>query len=207
LYSQISAPKLTGEVYIQEIKSSVSPCFINYWCPGKVFLENGGEVQCKNLKYDSYLDRLIWLNDNLLQVKLDKETIKGFCLDDKVTGRHTFIKISPSNRSSSNQFIFSEELFVNKLGLFAFRKAELIRTDELRKRQNVFEEFEKQTVYYFQLPDQKQLTFSHIRKKSILDLFPDKRSEIQKALTAHGIHRIVTEADLIRVAALIDSLE
>ncbi len=207
LYSSISAPKLTGEPYVQGINSSGSPFFINYWSPGTIFLNSGISLKCQNLKFDGYLDRLIWLNASNHLVKLDKETVDGFCLNDQLTRiQHIFRKIAINKENVAAGEVYAEELYAGKLKLYAVRRVNLNHTDELSKRQNVFEDFEKQSVYYFIIPDQKPLEFSRINKKIVLELFPGSKTVIQDILSAHAIHRISTEADLINVAALIDTI-
>src|SRR3972149_7085703 len=75
--------KLSGRVFNGPFPGN-SAQFYREWISGDVILENGSVVKDKYLRYNGYLDELLWARKpDYKTVNLDKNMVKGFVLHDK----------------------------------------------------------------------------------------------------------------------------
>lgn len=208
LYGEITEPRLIGDLFLNREKGSVIQYFIYDWLDGNVFLSNNMTVKNKLLRYNGYFDRLIWLTRNFQQVKLDKESVDGFSLNDKVTGKsYSFGKIKIKEAlSTDSAIVYAQLLYLNNLSLYAYRKVILTGIEEDKGNHTITDEFEKRTFYYFKSGNNTLKGFRHINKKNILKIFPDRKEQIANLLRTEKQRRYKTEEDLIRVTELLNKM-
>ena len=73
--------RLSGEVYTFSLVANGSPYLWDAWAPGDVELMSGAVIVKQNLKYNGYLDELIWFNTSTQQqVRLEKKGVRAFSL-------------------------------------------------------------------------------------------------------------------------------
>lgn len=209
LYSKMAEPRLTGDLFVDKIKSPVSPYFIDDWLDGTILLSNSVTVKSKNLRYNGYIDRLIWLTKDFKQVKLDKEMVDGFSLQDIKTGEtYHFRKIKIMEQFAlDSAIVYAQVLYENHMSLFAYRKMALNNPGVTQSTQNIFDLFEKEPAYYFKFHDDKLAEVRHIKKRNITKLFPGKEEQVKNLLSAAKQHRVKTEEDLIKIAKLLDGMK
>ena len=206
---EITEPKLIGDLFVNQVTGTVSQYFIDEWLYGTVFLTNHLVVQNKLLKYNGFLDRVIWITDNYQQVKLDKESVDGFCLNEKYTHKsYCFQKIRIREElSSDSTLVYAQLLYKGNLSLYAYRKVIHAGTTESQDRHYIIDEFEKKDVYYFKFADNQTAGFKKINKKNILKVFPGKKEEIINLFRSARQRQFKTQEDLIEVAALLNGMK
>lgn len=80
--AHISSPQLAGEIYVHKQDYAGSQFFNDIWLKGDVFLSNGEIVEQQLLKYNMFIDELIWQEPfTNREVKVDKNLISSFTLE------------------------------------------------------------------------------------------------------------------------------
>jgi hypothetical protein len=195
-------PNLTGDSYQSPLPlSSIgSQFFIEDWLNGDIYLSNKNIVRNMNLRYNAYLDMLIWLTPlNYEQVKLDKAPIEGFCLNGKSGATHCFIKIPIKyDLSFDSLVVFGEVLYQSRISLFAYRRVDFAGYD-INSTDYYIETYKLSTLYLFRLENGKTIGFRRYKKRDVVKLFPDKKEMIIAKLRELKQHHFRTEADLINI--------
>jgi len=73
---------MTGIEYINPFDNYKGSQFFNDWTSGEVFLTNGERISGLYLRYEGYLDQLLWLREDQIPCVLCKACINGFNLFD-----------------------------------------------------------------------------------------------------------------------------
>jgi hypothetical protein len=211
--TQINEPKLVGELFLISRVGEGSQFFKDAWLLGDIYLNDQRIVKNKWLKYNGFQDELIWFeNKNRNQIKLDKDLIKGFSLKDlKELNGQTFnfskIKIK-KDFSVDSTIIFGQELFTGKISLFSYRRVILDIPKQISNdnRNYYIDVYKPSHLYFFRLFSGKTIGFKTIRKKVIMAIFPEKAESIKIALTEKKLRRFKTEAELIQLTEILNSI-
>jgi hypothetical protein len=210
LSSEIAEPKLTGDLLIYPRIGKGSQYFIEDWLNGSVLLSTNITVKNKQLRYNGLIDRLIWQRRNFQQVKLDKDLVIAFCLNDEASGKSYYfqkIKIKEDFALDSSD-VYAQVLYSDKLSLFAYRKVVVSMTelDQIRGGGLIIDVFENRTSYYFKLANKTLKGFRHINRRTILKIFPDKKAQVINLLKTSKQNTYRTENDLINITQLLNKL-
>lgn len=193
---------LSGDVFSFGMISSGSQYFYDEWLSGEVLLTNGESVSARFLRYNGYLDELIWLpSTSRMPVRVDKGLVRSFSLDmPGHAGPVVFenLALRPAFMSQGIDF-FAQRLYVGDLTLLVRREVvrdgRMSRTDGGKIYQ--ITRLKKRPVYCVVMPGHEVFTMRKIRHRFFEDLFPERRRELREVLRHHRI-RVRTEADLIR---------
>jgi hypothetical protein len=194
-------PKLFGDLYQPQKNGVGSQYYIKEWLNGDIYLTNGNIIKNNNLRYNGFLDRLMWITPiSYQQVKLDKEQIKGFCLNDKYGTKYNYEKILIKDEFSPDSFpVYGEVLYKNRISLVAYRKVALAGYNVVPGGSYYEDVYKLSNSYLFKLENGKTLGFKRFRKRDISKLFPDKTELIVNKFRELKQRQFRTEADLIRV--------
>ncbi len=130
-YSAKLRAGLMGPEYRNPISGYKGKQYFNEWTMGDITMANGDEIRGVNIRYDEYLDELLWLrkSDMLIGVLIKKD-ITGFRLYDyRDELSATFVK-----KQISIPFIYSADVFLQllvpgDLAFYAFRNATIKASD------------------------------------------------------------------------------
>jgi hypothetical protein len=203
----ITEPKLIGELFSPKKSIIGSQNFIDEWLDGVVLLSNNITVKNKLLRYNGFIDRVIWLVPGCLQqVKLDKESVDGFCLNANDTDQPLcFKKIKIKEELTADSVIvYAQELYNNRLSLYAYRKVEFSGR-EITNGKYYTDKFSKVNIYFFKLGN-KTTGFKRFKKRDILKLFPGKKEQINNQFSTYKQRRFKSEQDLVRIAELLNGI-
>jgi hypothetical protein len=209
LLGKIMEPRLTGDLYIKPIPSSVSQFFMDDWVIGAVYLSNDQTITNVYLKYNGYIDHPIWMTDDFVQIRLDKGPICSFCLADRyIPGKsYCFDKIKiPKELTSDSTMVFAQVLYKNLLSLVVQRKVVLTGVEERKMDRFIIDSYEKRNIYFFRPGEQITQGFRKINKKNVLKAFPERKEDIEKLFRSEKPNRVRTEEDLIRFAARLNDM-
>jgi hypothetical protein len=180
------------------------------WIRGNVLLENDIVVKNKLLRYNGYLDDLFWLSEgDYQQVQLDKKLIREFELllpGNLSPSQFRRIQVNAPLYIGKSE-IFGELLHEGEhLSLYAYRRIiETTRGDYVVGNKLYGGMLVKPShLYFFVLHDGSTQVIRRIRRRSILDLFPENRNEIRNIIRDNKIW-IRTGKDLTETAKLIDA--
>ncbi len=208
ILDSLMEPNLYGDIYQQVDIGIGSQYFTEEWLKGEVYLTNKTTVGGKYLRYNQYLDRLLWLIPaSNQQVLLDKEQIEGFCLNNKPGHKYCFQKIPVKvDMMPDSLLVFGEILYQNKISLYAFRKViltgyELVNTGSYGK--NIYT---VNTTYFLKLKNGRTVGFKKYRKHDIIHLFPDKKELIVTKFKEMKQHHFRTETDLLNIAKVLNEV-
>lgn len=173
------------------------------WDYANVKMYTGEIAYNKRLRYNGLLNEMIWMmpEDNI-QVKLDKSRIKEvYLLNYHVLFRNMPIA-SENNylKSDNDSSIFAEVLLENKISMYAYRHVVSFSSEIHHSTNNeyVFDHITNGLVYYIKLPDQQSyIKIYKIKKKTLINLFPTRKSEVRKLLRENNVS-ISSEADFVK---------
>jgi hypothetical protein len=211
LNSELWETKLTGDVFQISKIGEGSQFFLDEWLMGDIRMTNNMVVHDKHMNYNGFIDELIFLESNsFTRVKVDKELISGFCLkDEKSNAVYYFNKIPVKKDFKADSIlIFGQVLYANKLSLYAYRRVVSGIPKQETEGATLFyrDVYEKSPLFYFLLPNGKTIGFKRINRRSLIALFPEKAEPIKKALKERKQRKFKTEADLIRVTEILNSI-
>ncbi len=200
LNTGLSERKLTGEI----ISSTVTPSSNYYydWDYADIVFNNGETVINKKLRYDGYLNEMIWLTPDEKLVKIEKENIKEVNFKKL---HASFRQISIKTLSDSIK-IFAEVLYENKISLFVYRKIKLEKIDMVNENNIIYPKnnFSYSPVYYVKFPDSQSIhSFTRINMNSFRGLFELRRDEVKKLLKQNHVN-IKSEKDFVAALRLIE---
>ncbi len=203
----IFTPPLCGEIYHIKTGTIGNQFYNNEWRLGKIKLISGEWVFNIKLKYNSFIDELIWLQENSFkQIKLEKHFIDEFVLINSdgisVHFRRMKIKLPPMVDSSE---IYVEVLLEKIASLYVFRSIKIEGHEEELKNGILYSNdvLKDHPVYILIMPDQRIITFQKIRKRSLLNaLDENSRVRIKKIIQEFHLS-IRKENDLMELVRLI----
>jgi hypothetical protein len=92
-YNHWMKQSLSGGTYINPVLGYTGEHFYGDWKEGSLYFQNGDSVTGVNLRYEKYLDEILFLNDEFKTGVLPKPEVKGFAFysstgDKIVFGNH-----------------------------------------------------------------------------------------------------------------------
>lgn len=171
---------LIGESYLDQSFTHKGIHLFENFLPGRIEFYSSVVVDSIKLRYNSYLDEIIWLNDLYGQVKLDKSIIQNFeILYDG--NKIKFVQLRLSVDSISHFYQIYHE---GKIKILVQRKVRH-STDYIKNKIHFF--LYKPIPQYYITLDNKVILLKKANFKSLYFAFPD----IQ-----HKIHSKVRELKL-----------
>ncbi len=204
------AVRLSGEVYHFFMQADGNYYLADNWVEGDVELVTGEKVHGELLKYNTYLDELIWLSSRTYQpVKADKKLVSQFSLAlpgvaEAALFRNITISV-PLEADSVN--LYAQQLYEGNISLVAHRRVVISgeRQESYRGGMQSIPRLTADPVFYIVTGDHEAFEVSRFSRRSLYRIFPDYRSEIRAALRNEGL-LIRSEADLIRAVSIIDDI-
>jgi hypothetical protein len=200
--------RLSGEVFTSTLHASGSQYLFEEWSNGDVTLTTGAMVKGVSLRYNGYLDELIWLNTaSNLQIMVDKSLVSMFTLQNPQNGELlNFRKISHrswyANEASD---IYAQVIYDGAFSLMAYRNIRktgdttLFTESGITVRATISPAHE----YFLITPENEVHLVRNFNRRTFMRMFPDHRAEIRMAL--RGI-RIQTDAERVVFISRLDEL-
>ncbi len=180
ILDSIMQPNLTGDLFVTTDKGIGSQYFIEDWLAGDIYLSNKTIVKNQHLKFNQYYNKLLWLTPTShQQVMLDKEQVKGFCLNTKYGQQYCFWKIPVKpDLYLDTIMVYAEVLYQDSISLFIHRKIERNGYQVLNSGAYSKDVYRINTTYYFRMENGKTIGFKKYRKLTIAGFFPDRKKLI-----------------------------
>jgi hypothetical protein len=193
-------PKLTGELYVNEDKYVGDLFFNNHWASSKILLTSGAVVEGAKIKYQGYLDEVIWYNTtNYTPFVLDKAYINEFWTTDSLNRPVHFKRLQVSDSTSTKpKDVFVQVAFQGRYSLYIQRKVISLPDVVTITDKGAFAKkaFGQSPVYYIQPPTGPFLVLRHLGQPAFLSLFPDQKEALKVLIRRYGI-RLRTEKGLM----------
>ena len=200
--------RLSGEVFSFTLNASGSQYLYEQWSTGGVMLHTGARIDGVSLRYNGYLDELIWMNQaNGTQIMVDKSLVDHFVMQRPQTGEWLkFRKILyRSWYATEPSEIYAQVIHEGGYTLMAYRN--IRRTGEntlftesgITVRMNISPSHE----YFLITPGGEVFLVRNFNRRTFVKMFPDHRTEIRQAF--RGI-RIQTDADRALLVSRLDEL-
>ena len=204
----IFEPKLTGEAYLAKSGLVGTQFFNDEWIESDLFLKNGETVFNKLLRYNGFIDEVIWLTpENFKQVKLDKFAIDKFVLKNYRGKKVCFKQINTKQAFVGDSTdIFAEVAIEGKLSLYIFRKIGITGSinQENKGGSYTYELIEPSPKYYLKQSNNRFIALSRLNRRAFLKLFPEQKSAIRKMLRQNH-QSLATEFDLLKIVNLLNT--
>lgn len=204
----IFEPKLCGEIFRMKT-GTIGEQFYNVdWAVGDIKLNTGEMAVKKLLKYNAFMDELIWLQtDSLWQVKLEKHFIDEFCLRNyygrSVLFRRIRLKLP---RMTDTADVFLEVLTEKNASLYVFRNVIIQGTVNrvIGGIQYSFNKLVPQPEYILILPGGGRYTFKKIGRIALLKALPEDYRAVVNEIIRQNNLSLMDENDLVKLTDLID---
>lgn len=191
----------TGRVYNDKYGSIQGHQYFaeDYWEQCEIVYD-GHYFDSVYLMYDIYNDLLLLEHFNskgmLSPITLHNPKISSFLIQG-----FSFVMLEKDTISGKPKGFYNELFQGDRIALYALRKKEITKSNDINSVQEVFIEKDK---FYFQLDD----VFYSIRKKrSILKILADKKKEIKGFMRSNLLYfRQEPERVLVKVAQFYESL-
>lgn len=202
--------RLVGERVDYSYVGNPAQLFIDQWLAGEVILEDGQRRKVDALMYNGFHDELVYLSGNQEYIKLEKSRLKGFILENHfVNDTLYFEKIQvPSPGAGNTASRYAQVLHQGALSLYASRQIKSAGKEIIHQQNRAFERrlYKPDTSYLLQLPDGRWYSFSKLRRRTLQELFPDKRDQIRSIQRSNQIRMRNNEQELIRLIRLLEPL-
>ncbi|MCE5175010.1 MAG: hypothetical protein ABFC90_09915 [Bacteroidales bacterium] len=209
----IFSPKLTGGFYVQERQYQGDLFFNNKFVKSDILLSTGEMLYGELLKYNGYLDEVIWMNHtNYKQFIIDKAYISDFWTKDSLDHPAHFRRINVRDTTISHRDIFVEVVIEGKLSLYIQHQI-LCIPDEITYSSDgqarYIKTFEPMPLYYIKLPSDKYLKMHKLGRRSFLNLFPEQKKSIYRLvkknhLNLKSVKGLIGTIDLMNKESIID---
>ncbi len=204
-------PKLSGEVYNFSMRSTGEDYYLDGdWQRGDVLLVSDKKVRDKLIKYNTYLDELIWMSEeSYKRVKVDKSLVKEFTIDLPDRAEPVVFKNIEMDKSSGSdkKSNYLEKLYKGDISLMAHRRV-TIASERLVSSGGSLHSLPRlrsRPKFYIVKPGNQVYEVERFSRRALYRIFSDKRSEIRAAFRDERL-RIRDENDLIRAVSLIDEI-
>ncbi len=204
-------PRLSGHVYTFSVWRAQKDYYFNdTWLNGDVLLASGEKVQDKSIKYNGYLDELVWFSEESHQpVQVDKQMVEKFTFNDIDKQEPVVFKKIKLDGSfvSSPRDIFAQKLYVGDISLLVYRRVIESGSSVVEYEGSSYSlpNFSAVPEYYILMPDTEVLEVNSFSRRALYSLFPEYRDNIRDTFRQERI-RIRSEEDLIDAVSLIDHI-
>jgi len=189
---------MMGIEYINPFADYKGSQFYNNWTSGEIFLTNGERITGLDLRYEGYLDQLLWLRDDQIPSILCKTCIIGFNLfndSNNITASFVIKKGIRLPFENDSADCFFQSLVQGEYSFYALRKV---------RRLTDLSELVDDTRYYIFNNDQYEKIRLSIR--DLLDVpFIDKK-RMKSIIKENKIRLRNNEQEFMRVIGLYNSL-
>ncbi|BDX36920.1 hypothetical protein CYCD_02750 [Tenuifilaceae bacterium CYCD] len=194
-------PKLTGKLFAHNSSIVGNQFFLDNWYKGDIKLRNGIVLKDKDLNYNGYLDKFIWVNNNNLPVVLDDYFVSEVHINVNGQEDISFYRI-PYKKDQNNDStkIFAQLLSFNKVRLYAYRQVIKDRSVEVSNKNGTYQKtlVKYVPVYIFIFPDGRSINTSRLSSRRLINLFPENERKGIKLLLRNNNLDIRSEKDLIQ---------
>lgn len=194
-------PKLSGRPYVHTSNILGSQFFFDNWYKGDIKFKNGIILKNKDLNYNGYINKFIWVNNNNLPVVLDDYFISEVHIN--INGQEIlfFHRIPYNNEQNKDTIeIFAQLLSLNKVKLYAYRQVIKDRSVEVPNKNGTYQKtlVVYKPVYIFIFPDGKSISTSRLSSRKLISLFSENERKGIKLLLRNSNLNIRSEKDLIQ---------
>ena len=204
----IFEPKLCGEIFRMKTGTLGEQFYNNDWTESDIKLTTGETAVNKLLKYNAFMDEVIWLQaDGLRQVQLEKHFIDEVYLKNGKGGSVVFKRmLIKLPRMTDSDDIFVEVLSEKSASLYVFRNVVIQGTVD-RIENGVLYSYDRlvsQPVYILSLPDKGTVTFQKIGRSALLKALPEAYKTTVIEIIQRNHLAVRNEDDLIKLVSLIN---
>ena len=203
-------PVVCGSSYEMPKGYTGNQYYINSWLNGDVYKNTGEVVSNLRLRYNMFLDELIWYNcDTCFEEIVDKGLVRSFVLKPEGKPEFVFVKIrvKPDLLTDSAE-VFAQQLYAGLIKCYALRKS-VIRGYTLMGSGGsgyILENLEPQPGYILVLGKNQHVTFSRISKRKILKALPTNLQQLASQIIVEKNIRIHDELSLVQFVKLLEEV-
>lgn len=200
--------RLSGQVFTFFMQAHGSQYFYEEWLEGRVQLTSGYWVEGQKLRYNAYLDELLWLSpEDLRPIMVDKGLVARFEIT-RINSTHVFKRVArQAGEEGLPGGIFAEVLHEGQWSLYAHRKvvqkSEVVQSigGSTFARPSI----QPETVYYLINKQGETIPFSRLNSRRFSRLFDGKEREVRRTLREKGL-RINDERGLLQAMDLVEGV-
>jgi len=186
---------LMGIEYIDPVAGYKGDSFYNDWTYGEILLTNGEKITGLSLRYEGYLDQLLWLREDFIPCIVCKACITGFNLyDDSDNIAASFITKKgirlPFENDSADCFF--QTLVKGEYSFYAFRR--VIRLSD------VFELADDTKYYIFN--NDHQYEKLKLRTRDLLNVSFIDKTRMKSIIESNKIRLRDNEQEFIRAISI-----
>lgn len=185
---------LIGYEYINPVAGYKGDQYFNDWALGEVTLKNGVTIRNIHLRYDRYLDALLWLRKSDYKAGvLSSKVVSGFKLvADKLRPVASFYQMKVTLPALGIKDVYLQSLVTGNYALYVYRNVNITSTNE--------DVLDDNTRYF--LAYAGNIYPVSLRRHSLLSLPVIQKTEMKAILKSTGIPINNNENGLIRAITL-----
>ena len=185
--------QVTGEKFLDPGNKHVGFLFKNDWINGDIVLTTGEIIGNIPLKYNGNQDQLVWLTALKGQVKVDRQNIQDFYLNDFQTQYHfRKVRLSPLNDSTET---FCQVAYEGKINFYIYRKTKQMTTRY--ETDGLFYYYYPKPVYLLNFNNQTYI-LSRLTISALYNAFPSLKENLKLCVKQNHI-KVKNEAGFINL--------
>jgi len=201
----IYTPQLSGTLFVEK-KYKGSQYVTPEWSNSILLLSNGDTIKNEKIKYNGYLDEVIWLHPkNYHKFMLDKSNISEFWITRSNSLLIHYQKIDIFPRKANSQRIFAEVVCRGTVSMYIYRKISRNGTNEENEDglHYVLEVLNPDNIYYFELPDGEWIEMKNLKVDNLLKYMPKQKKAIVQMMNANHL-KFKSESQCAKIIQLIN---
>jgi len=187
---------LIGFEYMNPVKDYSGTQYFSNWTIGEVFLDDGDSIRDISLRYDQYLDQLLWLRKTDYRTGiLCKKGITGFKLFNPIYANDilgSFIRTAIHLPGLDSASAYVQVLTTGNISLYAYRNVNIISTHEYVLNDN---------TRYIVISEGRQFPLA-LRRRSLINIPVIDKTAMKAILRSEGITISKNEEGLIKAIKL-----
>jgi hypothetical protein len=184
--------KISGKKYIMKYIPQGSHFYHTDWLHGTLFLEDGEIIDSVAIRYNSYLDELVYFNKSLnSMLEIDKYLIDEFTVQSPVFGIQKFRKIDSEN--SSNDAKYFHVIYEGEITLLAHYITVEIKTSLFKDKNGYLRDTQlvlTETLYTY-TPETGFKKFPPFWS-SLLKIYSENKKQVKKILRKNRLGKYNT---------------
>lgn len=181
--------RITARAFINQLPSKEEQ-FYNFWTKGHIVFSNGKQSETCMLRYNSWLDELLWLRQSDYRAGIvPKEGIREFVFyANERSEEKRFEKVYLNeNILKQREYIYLEKLATGKLNFFCRRKKEYLKNTD---------DFKVQDTYY--LKKGENFARINLKRSELLQKLSEEEKIRMKQIIKSERLKVRRESDMVK---------
>lgn len=181
--------KISGKKYIYKLTNKGTQFYHSDWLPGTIIFEDGEIIEDVMIRYNSYIDELVYFNNNIKSLlTVDKYLIKEFTVRSPLYGIQRFRKMHFENSPEKEKYfnvLYEGEITL--LARFATKEKKISVYKDKYGFLRDSELIQTETFYTYTLDNGFKKFIP--RRSSFLKMYKNNKSQVRQIMRRNRVNK------------------